>query len=124
MQTVYAPVSSTKVKIIESTSYFGKYKSAASNNSIRIKEKKPSYTSVYRFTGSVDADISIRYGEYSSRVSNWQEFLNWAGFNCGQVDGKFGDGTLAQTKAFQARFGLTADGIVGPKTLEKANTFK
>lgn len=124
MQTVYAPVSSTKVKIIESTSYFGKYKSAASNNSIRIKEKKPSYTSVYRFTGSVDADISIRYGEYSSRVSNWQEFLNWAGFNCGQVDGKFGDGTLAQTKAFQTKFGLTADGIVGPKTLEKANTFK
>ena len=124
MQTVYAPVSSTKVKIVEATSYFGKYKSAASNNSIRIIEKKPSYTSVYRFTGSVDADISIRYGEYSSRVSNWQEFLKWAGFDVGEVDGKFGDKTLKATKDFQTRFGLTADGIIGPKTLEKANTFK
>lgn len=124
MQCVYAKVSDSKTKIIEATSYIGKYGSDASKKSIRIKTKKPSYTSVYRFTGSVDADIPIRHGEYSDRVKLWQAFLNWAGFNCGSVDGKFGDNTLAQTKKFQKKAGLTADGIIGPKTLEMATNTK
>ena len=124
MQCVYAPVSSTKVKIIEATSYIGKYGSTASNNSIRIKEKTPSYTSVYRFTGSVDADISIRYGEYSDRVALWQKYLAWAGFDCGSADGKFGDKTLTATKSFQTKYSLDADGIIGSKTLAMAKTIK
>lgn len=124
MQTVYAPVSSTKVKIIEATSYFGKYKSAASNNSIRIVTKKPSYTSVYRFTGSVNSDIPLRYGEYSDRVALWQKFINWTEYNCGTIDGKFGENTLAATKNFQKKCGITPDGIVGPATLDKAKTYK
>ena len=123
MQCVYSPVSSKKVKIIESTSYIGKYGSDASKNSIRIKEKSPSYTSVYRFTGSVNKDISIRCGEYSDRVWLWQAFLKWAGFECGIVDGKFGDNTFEATKKFQKKCGLTEDGIVGAKTLEKAGTY-
>lgn len=125
MQCVYAKVSSTKVKIIEATSYIGKYGNEASKKSIRVIEKKPSYTSVYRYTGSINQDISLRHGEYSDRVKLWQKFLNWAGYNCGSVDGKFGDNTLVQTKEFQKKAGLTADGIIGPKTLEKAkNTEK
>lgn len=124
MQCVYTPVSSTKVKIIEATSYIGKYGSTASNNSIRIKEKTPSYTSVYRFTGSVDADISIRYGEYSDRVALWQKYLAWAGFDCGSADGKFGGKTLIATKSFQTKYSLDADGIVGSKTLAMAKTIK
>ena len=124
MQCVYAPVSSTKVKIIEATSYIGKYGSTASNNSIRIKEKTPSYTSVYRFTGSVDADISIRYGEYSDRVALWQKYLAWAGFDCGSADGKFGDKTLIATRSFQTKYSLDADGIIGSKTLAMAKTIK
>ncbi len=124
MQTVYAPVSSTKVKIIESTSYFGKYKSAESNNSIRIITKSPSYTSVYRFVGNVNTDISLRYGEYSNRIILWQNFLNWAGFNCGAVDGKFGDKTLTATKNFQKKCEITTDGIIGPTTLAKAKEYR
>ena len=124
MQCVYAPVSSTKVKIIEATSYIGKYGSTVSDNSIRIKEKTPSYTSVYRFTGSVDADIPIRYGEYSDRVALWQTYLAWAGFDCGDVDGKFEDKTLTATKSFQTKYGLDADGIVGSETLAMAKTIK
>ena len=122
MQCVYAKVSDSKVKVIEATSYVGKYGSDASKKSIRIIEKKPSYASVYRFTGSVDADISIRFGEYSDRVKLWQEFLNWVGYNCGSADGKFGDNTLTQTKEFQKASGLIVDGIIGPKTLEKAKS--
>lgn len=117
MQCVYEPVSSSKVKIIESTSYVGKYGSAASNKSIRIIEKKPSYTSVYRFTGKVDADIAIRYGEYSDRVVLIQKFLSLAGFDCGMTDGKFGDKTRDAVKAFQSKYGLTPDGIAGKNTL-------
>lgn len=124
MQTVYAPVSSTKVKIIEATSYFGKYRSAASDKSIRIITKKPSYVSVYRFTGNINKDIPLRYGEYSDRVALWQKFINWTEYNCGAIDGKFGENTLAATKNFQKKCGITADGIVGPTTLAKAKVYK
>lgn len=124
MQCVYAPVSSSKVKIIEATSYIGKYGNSASKDSIRIKEKKPSYTSVYRFTGSVNEDIPIRHGEYSDRVTKWQNFLKWAGFDVGTVDGQFGDRTLSATKTFQYKTGLTVDGEVGSKSLAKAKEFK
>lgn len=123
MQCVYAPVSNTKVKIIEATSYIGKYGNAASKSSIRIKEKKPSYVSVYRFTGGVNKDVAIRCGEYSDRVWLWQMFLKWAGFECGTVDGKFGDKTLAATKAFQKKCSITQDGIIGAKTLKKAKAY-
>ena len=124
MQCVYAPISDKKVKIIESTSYIGKYKTSASNDSIRIKEKTPSYTSVYRFIGSIDADISIRYGEYTNRVVLWQKFLNYNGYNCGEADGKFGTKTLAATKEFQLKNKLTVDGIIGKNTLAKAEEIK
>ena len=79
---------------------------------------------MYRFTGSVDADISIRYGEYSDRVALWQKYLAWAGFDCGSADGKFGDKTLTATKSFQTKYSLDADGIAGSKTLAMAKTIK
>lgn len=124
MQCVYAPVSSTKCKIIEATSYIGKFGNEASKSSIRIKEKKPSYTSVYRFTGGVDADIPISHGEYSDRVLLLQKFLNWAGYDCGTADGQFGDKTLEAIKTFQLNNGLTSDGEVGSKTIAKAKAIK
>lgn len=45
-----------------------------------------------------------------------QEKLNGLGYDCGSVDGIFGSKTLAGVKAFQRAHGLSADGIVGPKT--------
>jgi hypothetical protein len=120
MQCVYAPVSSTKVKIIEATSYIGAYHSVASDKSIRIIEKKPSYITVYRFTGSVDKDIPIRYGEYSDRVKQWQEVLNFLGYDCGTPDGIFYLKTLIATDKFQGDCALKVDGIVGKDTLAKA----
>ena len=122
MQCVYAPSKDgKKLKIIEATSYIGTYPSSASNNSIRVKEKSPSYTSVYRYTGTIDKDMNIIYGEFTDRVALWQEFLNWAGYDCGKADRIYGLKTLAATDDFQRKTGLTVDGIVGPKTLEKAN---
>ena len=60
---------------------------------------------------------SYRRGATGSTVSEIQTRLkNW-GYYSGKVDGIFGSGTEAAVKKFQAKNGLTADGIVGPATL-------
>ena len=46
-------------------------------------------------------------------VKRWQNFLIGQGFDPGLADGQFGPRTREATMAFQARFGLLADGIVG-----------
>jgi peptidoglycan hydrolase-like protein with peptidoglycan-binding domain len=47
-----------------------------------------------------------------------QEALIICGFNPGKADGKMGPNTSAAIKAFQKSAGLSADGIVGPKTAQ------
>lgn len=49
-------------------------------------------------------------------VKKLQETLNTKGFDCGTPDGVFGPNTDKAVRAFQKRFGLTSDGIVGPVT--------
>ena len=48
-----------------------------------------------------------------------QKVLNVLGYNCGTPDGEFGRNTEKGVKKFQKAHNLEADGIVGPKTLEK-----
>ncbi len=48
-----------------------------------------------------------------------QTTLNNKGFNCGKVDGDFGEKTRTAVKAYQKSVGLTPDGIVGAKTIYK-----
>lgn len=50
----------------------------------------------------------------SNKWLQWQ--LNHLGFNCGEVDGYFGNSTLSAVKTFQSRKGLVVDGKVGPAT--------
>lgn len=45
-----------------------------------------------------------------------QRALTALGYKPGPIDGKYGALTRAAVRAFQARVGLVADGIVGPKT--------
>lgn len=56
-------------------------------------------------------------GNYAD-VSELQSWLNSKGYNCGTADGVFGSRTKRAVKAMQKANGLTADGIVGPKTWE------
>jgi peptidoglycan hydrolase-like protein with peptidoglycan-binding domain/lysozyme family protein len=58
----------------------------------------------------------LRQGERGADVRELQELLNAEGASL-VVDGDFGPGTKAAVLAFQQEAGLTADGVVGPRTL-------
>lgn len=67
------------------------------------------------FAFAADA-ASLSYGSRGDDVKKVQSRLKTWGYYNGAVDGIFGSGTLAAVKSFQRKNGLTADGIVGPKT--------
>jgi N-acetylmuramoyl-L-alanine amidase len=50
-------------------------------------------------------------------VSNLQDRLIQLGFNCGKVDGIYGNATEASVKEFQKSVGVIVDGKCGPATL-------
>jgi len=56
-------------------------------------------------------------GEQGIQVRALQRSLARLGYKPGAIDGKYGPRTEKGVKAFQAAEGLTADGVVGPKTL-------
>lgn len=59
---------------------------------------------------------TLRKGSTGSIVKNLQFILNGVGFNCGTADGDYGAKTVSAMKAYQKKYGLTADGVCGPKT--------
>ena len=61
--------------------------------------------------------LVLKKGSRGEEVKSMQRKLkNW-GYYSGSVDGIFGNQTLTAVKYFQRKNGLTADGIVGSKTL-------
>lgn len=65
----------------------------------------------------------IQYGDYNSGVKALQQFLNWAGFDCGTPDGDFGKKTEEAVKLFQKSQGLEADGEFGSKSYAAAQKY-
>ncbi|MBR4659053.1 MAG: spore cortex-lytic enzyme [Clostridia bacterium] len=65
---------------------------------------------------AIYAAAGIGYGARGDDVKKIQQRLKQWGYYSGSVDGVFGSGTLEAVKRFQKKNGLTADGIVGPKT--------
>lgn len=63
---------------------------------------------------------NLKYGSKGKEVSNLQKFLNWYASYGLVVDGEFGKYTQSAVREFQAKTGLIADGIFGPKSLEMA----
>jgi N-acetylmuramoyl-L-alanine amidase CwlA len=57
---------------------------------------------------------TLKLGSKGSDVKLWQGIVG------ASKDGKFGAKTVKATKAWQTKKGLTADGVVGPKTWAKA----
>ena len=63
----------------------------------------------------------LKRGSTGPEVEKWQAFLRGMHANSSVIiDGNFGVTTEIETKAFQGRKGLVADGTVGPKTLAVA----
>jgi peptidoglycan hydrolase-like protein with peptidoglycan-binding domain len=58
----------------------------------------------------ITTHATIQQGSSGPDVVLWQKIISVA------PDGKFGPATAAATKTWQATHGLTADGIVGPKS--------
>lgn len=61
---------------------------------------------------------TLRQGAKGDLVTQLQDLLAKAGSNL-QVDGIFGNGTRSAVQAFQRKYGLEVDGVVGPKTWKK-----
>jgi hypothetical protein len=62
---------------------------------------------------------SFRLGSSGEEVERIQRRLKELGLYTGPLDGRFGGGTEAAVKAFQAREHLDVDGIVGPVTFQR-----
>lgn len=58
----------------------------------------------------------VKLGDSGDAVKTLQTKLNALGYNCGEVDGVFGQNTLNAVIAFQTAKGLVADGVVGKLT--------
>ena len=107
-----------------------KRNSTSWNDSILITsltdKRYAKFLRVHRYNGKVSVSSrAICHGEVSDRVRLWQTYLNWYfGKDVVAKDRLFGDGTLTWTKKFQTEQKLTADGIVGPKTLAAAKAVK
>lgn len=61
----------------------------------------------------------LKKGMYGELVKRLQEVLKAYGFNCGDIDGIFGDKTYNAVVAFQKSRRLAIDGIVGYNTWRK-----
>lgn len=72
-------------------------------------------------TGSTAASGSVKYGDSGSAVRSVQQRLVALGY-LEEVDGVFGKQTLWAVRTFQKAAGLSVDGKVGPRTLNKLNS--
>jgi hypothetical protein len=66
-----------------------------------------------------------RYGQYrhSNAVALWQRILQTEHLYSGAIDCDFGPATEAATKAYQSKYKLGVDGVVGPQTWSWADNY-
>ena len=83
-----------------------------------VKRRQAEYD-LFTCGGISVSKITLKIGNRGDAVVLLQERLNALGYNCGKVDGFFGQKTLEAVKAFQTVNGLTIDGVVGVMTWAK-----
>lgn len=75
----------------------------------------PLGTPVWIVGGNVTSRV-LRRGMQGADVTDLQQKLQVLGFYRGDIDGVYGPQTEDAVRAFQGRYGLSADGIAGPLT--------
>lgn len=60
---------------------------------------------------------TLKPGDTGAQVKRLQRALATLGYSVGKVDGDYGPSTQAAVERFQKKASLTADGVVGAKTL-------
>lgn len=60
----------------------------------------------------------LRYGDYGTDVIELQTRLKAVGFDCGEIDGEFGENTEGAVRALQTHAKILVDGEFGPDSLE------
>jgi Putative peptidoglycan binding domain len=71
------------------------------------------YWGGYNTAGTITCDLNGRYTLGIQRI-NWEE-----GYRQSSPDGFYGSNTHQDVRSFQAFYGLTVDGLVGPSTWTK-----
>ena len=60
--------------------------------------------------------VTLQFGDRGEEVERLQQTLHSLGYDCGEVDGNYGDRTRSAVADVQRHFGLDADGIFNPAT--------
>lgn len=84
-----------------------------------VKEKS---TAVMMASASKASTRTLKVGCKGNDVAQLQKNLNSLGYNAGQPDGNFGNGTKNAVISFQKTYGLSPDGIAGKNTLTAIST--
>lgn len=98
---------------------YGKYTGYVYKSYVSVTKTSSSSSST---STTVTGSTRLQLGATGSDVRDLQTKLKKLGFYTGSIDGTFGSGTSSAVKAFQKKYGLTADGVAGTSTLAKLNT--
>ena len=60
--------------------------------------------------------VTLQFGDRGEEVEHLQQTLHLLGYDCGEVDGNYGDRTRSAVADLQCHFGLDADGVFNPAT--------
>lgn len=92
---------------------------AKPKNIVRSKWK---YYKCYTVQGAIRTWYGLH--DYGYDVLYIQQFLKWAGYYNGKLDGGYGEYTKSCVARFQKAVGLGGDGCVGELTIKKMKAFK
>ena len=113
-----------KVSVGGKTGYAAKKYLTVSSDKKSSSDKKTSSSSSDSGKKQSSSDGTCKKGDKGDAVKKVQKRLKELGYFTASVDGDFGDATQKAVKSFQKNNGLTNDGVVGKKTLEKLNSSK
>ncbi|MGN0995475.1 MAG: peptidoglycan-binding protein [Candidatus Ventricola sp.] len=109
--------SNSYVKILSATQAMDKF--SVSGGDLPSK-RVGTFTAAQRKASASSADNAyLKEGTSGEVVKDVQTKLKALGFYSGSITGNVGDKTKQAIKDFQAKYGLTVDGVAGPQTIAK-----